>query len=505
MLTIGSLFSGIAGLEVGLLAAFHEARIQARVVWQVEIDEFCSRVLAKHFPETKRYRDVRDVGADAPPVDLICGGFPCQDISNAGKRAGIDGGRSGLWSEFARIVGLLRPRFVLVENVSALLGRGLDRVLGDLATLGYDARWSTLRAADVGAPHLRERVFIIAWRRDVMGDTDRLRAWGGHATTGTVEAGHPGARPVPGRSEACEVLADGHVDGCEGERRGGLLDGERAACGHDADGRGGADVPDAASAGLARTDDGAERAGRTDAGRGGVLGQCRAFMSCRRVATRIDERRGRLPVCDECFAWAERSLGDAIGEGLEERSRERGDEGSERPAAERASSLANPRCLGVERPGDRGELGGSAGAAQGQGLQRQRHGRAAGDGGAEAMGDAAEPGREGPEWIGGAPGERREALDPERSGDAGSEGRTPQSSVGSHLDGLPFDVAGHRWPAGRGEAQQEHEPPRTIPQDVKVPERPAKLRALGNAVVPQCSLVMGRALIDIARLGPGAA
>jgi DNA (cytosine-5)-methyltransferase 1 len=95
-------------------------------------------------------------------VDLVAGGFPCQDISNAGKRAGIGGERSGLWSHFARIVGEVRPRFVFVENVAALAARGLDVVLGDLAALGFDAEWGCLGADDAGAPHGRERLFILA-------------------------------------------------------------------------------------------------------------------------------------------------------------------------------------------------------------------------------------------------------------------------------------------------------------------------------------------------------
>lgn len=95
--------------------------------------------------------------------DVITGGFPCQDISNAGKRAGIDGERSGLWSEYARLIRGLRPRYVVVENVAALLHRGMERVLGDLAACGYDAEWQSIRAADVGAPHRRERIWIIAY------------------------------------------------------------------------------------------------------------------------------------------------------------------------------------------------------------------------------------------------------------------------------------------------------------------------------------------------------
>jgi len=133
-------------------------------MWQVELDPYCRRVLEKHFPHAQRFDDVRTVGKhNLPWVDIISGGFPCQDISNAGKRAGIDGERSGLWSEYARIVRELRPRYVVVENVAALLGRGMERVLGDLAACGYDAEWQSIRASDVGAPHRRERIWIVAY------------------------------------------------------------------------------------------------------------------------------------------------------------------------------------------------------------------------------------------------------------------------------------------------------------------------------------------------------
>src|ERR1700678_1941479 len=116
-LTHGSLFSGIGGFDLG----FERAGIKN--VWQVEIDPYCQRVLAKQFPDAERFDDVRTVGRhNLKPVDIISGGFPCQDISTAGKRAGIaEGTRSGLWSEYARIIGELRPRFVVVENVAALL------------------------------------------------------------------------------------------------------------------------------------------------------------------------------------------------------------------------------------------------------------------------------------------------------------------------------------------------------------------------------------------------
>ena len=162
MLTIGSLFSGIGGLDLGL----HRAGL-GDVLWQVERDPFCRRILAAQWPEATRHDDVRRVGeAELDPVDVICGGFPCQDISTAGAGAGIGGARSGLWTEYARIVRELRPRFVVIENVTALLVRGFGTVIGDLAALGYDAWWDCIPAASVGAPHRRDRLYVVAWRVD---------------------------------------------------------------------------------------------------------------------------------------------------------------------------------------------------------------------------------------------------------------------------------------------------------------------------------------------------
>ena len=160
-LTVGSLFAGIGGIELGL-----ERTGGFETRWQVEIDPYTQKVLAKHWPDCGRWDDVRTFPPDPAEdwrVDLICGGFPCQDISDAGKRVGIDGARSGLWTEFARIIRILRPRFVLVENSAALLYRGLGRVLGDLAASGYDAEWDVLPAGAFGAPHIRERAFLLAY------------------------------------------------------------------------------------------------------------------------------------------------------------------------------------------------------------------------------------------------------------------------------------------------------------------------------------------------------
>ena len=157
------LFSGIGGFSLGL-----ERSGGFKTVAFCEIEPFCQKVLNKHWPEVPIYGDIRELNADrlssdGITVDAICGGFPCQDISTAGKGAGIEGERSGLWSEYARLIGELRPRYVFVENVAALLSRGLGRVLGDLATLGYDAEWHCIPASAVGAPHRRDRIWIMAY------------------------------------------------------------------------------------------------------------------------------------------------------------------------------------------------------------------------------------------------------------------------------------------------------------------------------------------------------
>jgi DNA (cytosine-5)-methyltransferase 1 len=156
------LFSGIGGFSIGL------ERAGMTTVAFCEIDKKAQLVLKKHWPDVPVFEDVSTLTKDllderGITVDVICGGFPCQDISYAGAGAGIEGERSGLWSEYARLIGELRPKYVIVENVSALLSRGLDRVLGDLASLGYDAEWHCIPASAVGAPHRRDRIWIMAY------------------------------------------------------------------------------------------------------------------------------------------------------------------------------------------------------------------------------------------------------------------------------------------------------------------------------------------------------
>lgn len=178
-LKVLDLFSGIGGFSLGL-----ERTGGFKTVAFCEIEEFPRRVLAKHWPNVPIYNDVRTLTAerlkqDGITADVICGGFPCQDISVAGKAAGIDGERSGLWKDYARLVGELRPAFVIVENVAALLGRGIGRVLGDMARLGYDAVWHVIPASAVGLPHLRERVWIVANNRRERGEGQFFQAFQG--------------------------------------------------------------------------------------------------------------------------------------------------------------------------------------------------------------------------------------------------------------------------------------------------------------------------------------
>ena len=170
--TVGSLFSGIGGLDLGL------ERAGFRVLWQCEANPFCREVLAAHWPGVPCFDSVESVDESAPPVEVICGGFPCQPVSVAGHRRGQDDDR-WLWPEMGRIIRVLRPRIVIVENVPGLTVRGMGDVLGDLAQMRYDARWDCIPAAYVGAPHLRYRIFIVAHaQRDGLREQPDANPWG---------------------------------------------------------------------------------------------------------------------------------------------------------------------------------------------------------------------------------------------------------------------------------------------------------------------------------------
>lgn len=160
MLTVGSLFSGIGGLDLGL------ERAGMHLKWQSEIDPYACKVLAKHWPDIPNYGDIKRIDwRTVEPVDVICGGYPCQPFSTAGKRRGTDDPRH-LWPWVRDAISALRPRYAILENVRGHLSMGGTIVIGELAEIGYDAEWRLVSAAGMGAPHKRERIIIVAYPND---------------------------------------------------------------------------------------------------------------------------------------------------------------------------------------------------------------------------------------------------------------------------------------------------------------------------------------------------
>lgn len=185
----GSLFSGIGGLDLGL------ERAGMQCVWQSEIDPYASRVLKKHWPDIPNLGDINEIDwQTVSRVDLICGGYPCQPFSLRGARRGENDPRH-LWPKFADAIRILRPRYALLENVASHLSLGFGHVLADLATLGYDTKWDCIPAAAVGAPHLRDRLFVIATRND-MEHTNKTNSRTQLATNTTTGQRHCENRPA---------------------------------------------------------------------------------------------------------------------------------------------------------------------------------------------------------------------------------------------------------------------------------------------------------------------
>jgi DNA (cytosine-5)-methyltransferase 1 len=220
-LKIGSLFTGYGGLDQAVTTV-----TGAETVWVSDIDKGACKILAHRYPNTPNLGDITTVDwASVEPVDILTGGFPCQDVSHAGKRAGLkDGTRSGLWSHMAEAIEALKPRLVVIENVRGLLSasspsdvepcpwcvgdestfdlRALGTVLSDLADIGFDARWCGLRAADVGACHGRFRVFVIAYPK---GNPWRFSDRDSETPAFTYDFGHErGGRPWQGRARSSD-------------------------------------------------------------------------------------------------------------------------------------------------------------------------------------------------------------------------------------------------------------------------------------------------------------
>ena len=196
------LFTGIGGFS---LAASWVWGNELDLAGFCEQDVYCGKVLKKNFPDVPIYPDIKELrGEWFQDIDLITGGFPCQDISVAGKGAGIDGDRSGLWSELCRVISEVRPRYALIENVPMLIHRGLERVLCDLTEIGYDAEWQVIGADDVGARHKRKRIWIVAYpghlrgRHDECGDVGLRSGKQAETSIGNAsqfEAAGPGKEP----------------------------------------------------------------------------------------------------------------------------------------------------------------------------------------------------------------------------------------------------------------------------------------------------------------------
>ena len=177
-LKVVSLFAGAGGIELGL------ERTGMQTVGQVEMDPYCNKVLGEHWPDVPRHLDMETavtwwLSEPRPVVDVVCGGFPCQPFSLAGKQLGMNDDR-WMWPAMFDFVRNTRPRYVLVENVSALVrnGRAFGRVLADLHSLGFDAEWATLRASEFGAPHRRERVYVLAYPAGINGQSRDLLGQG---------------------------------------------------------------------------------------------------------------------------------------------------------------------------------------------------------------------------------------------------------------------------------------------------------------------------------------
>jgi DNA (cytosine-5)-methyltransferase 1 len=199
---VGSLFAGIGGFDLA-------ARWMGwQTAWVSEIDPYASAVLKKHWPDAPNLGDITTI-TNPPPVDVLVGGFPCQDISLAGKGEGIGGARSGLWKHYARLIEEIRPRYVVAENVSALRSRGLEVVLGDLAEIGYDAEWHCIPASAVGAPHRRDRIWIVAYPQQSRCQGRNAEGQGAGAIVSSgASVAHAAGKPESEQRHEAEALSN---------------------------------------------------------------------------------------------------------------------------------------------------------------------------------------------------------------------------------------------------------------------------------------------------------
>jgi DNA (cytosine-5)-methyltransferase 1 len=202
MLTVGSLFSGIGGLDLGL------ERAGMKVIWQSEIDPYCNKVLKKHWPEVPNYGNIKEIEwATIPRPDVICGGYPCQPFSTAGKRRGTDDPRH-LWPWVRTAISELRPQYAILENVRGHLSMGGLQVIGELTEIGYDAEWRVVSAAGLGAPHRRDRIIIVAYPIDQRQQGWKVKSKPKSNRLGFDEAEHQRGPTNDERMAATKELAD---------------------------------------------------------------------------------------------------------------------------------------------------------------------------------------------------------------------------------------------------------------------------------------------------------
>ncbi len=495
---IGSLFSGIGGLELGL-----EGAGAGKIVWQVEKERFCLDVLTKHWPSVVRYDDVRTVGeANLERVSVICGGSPCQSVSLAGGREGFaNESKSGLWREYRRIVAEIRPDIVFVENVTGLSSssRGWDfgEILSGLATLGYDAVWDRFKASDVGAPHKRERVFILAYLKG----SDTIREYRRRAVADADGLGDSQRHP-----EASTVGAE--WDARPPSVSGGALRHERA-CG-EADVAGGvADTNDDMSQPRGRSR-GMDGEGRHPSGAAqerqwsgdAVGGRCEDRGRISSEIDMDDADGARLEgywrsVGADSLGHGQSGLAIDVAETVAEFRRELADTSSERQQRPREYAYSS----GEASDGDWEGIDPVDGDGYG--------GRRSGDGDISGDDPLADTGRfDGHrranrsarvigEWSYG--GRKEGPSDDQRGGSSEGEGHAEPSlggepsRVSSGLDGHERAITHGRWPSGPNAAQKDWEAPRVA---TKIKDRAARLKALGNAVVPQVACLAWKVLLD---------
>ena len=291
-LTVGSLFAGIGGFDLGF-----EMAGGFEIVWQCEIDDWCRRVLKKHWPNVRQHDNIKTFPTEKHDwsCDIICGGFPCQDLSYAGAGAGLDGGRSNLWFEMLRVVRVVRPQYVAVENVPALLRRGMGTVVSGLAEIGYVVEWNCVSASAVGAPHRRNRIWIVA-------HADEPNSCNPGTVADTDNRGE--LQSKGGRQKKRQRTGDGSCETNLADTARQRMEGDRAIGQQESPLSSGPEISGRDSAGRGKGD------GRTKSGLGGMVDGVPAELDRHwetepadtpRVATGVKDRKNRL-----------RGLGNAI-------------------------------------------------------------------------------------------------------------------------------------------------------------------------------------------------